>query len=172
MILKKVIKFFQQKKLSYNKYSGRAYHAPTFSYMFSDLTDFIWSDNVKDYNESIFTPHQNWLLENAFQTRQIDLLLNESRSGLKYDVVDSETGRYISMMSNRALNDIRFSIKKSCSLPARLHGLYMFGAVSQDVNSYMHDLKGNDVIVDTEKYFESKYFILKPRILGITKLEA
>ena len=100
------------------------------------------------------------------------MLLNESKHGLKYDVVDSKTGRYISTMSNRAFNDIKFSIKKSCKLPARLYGLYMFGAVSQDIDSYMHDLKSNDVNVDAEKYLRSKYFVLKPRILGITKLEA
>ena len=95
----------------------------------------------------LLTP--SWLLKNAFQTRKIDLLLN-GQTGFKYDVVDSKTGRYISTMSNRAFNDIRFSIKKSCKLPARLYGLYMFEQY-QDVDSICN-LKSNDINVDAEKY--------------------
>ena len=132
-------KTFSQKYISYNDYSGRAYHPATFHICSAiPLTSHIWKE--KDYNESVFARTKIGF-KNAFQTRKIDLLLNESKHGLKYDVVDSKTGRYIFMMSNRAFNDIRFSIKKSCKLPARLYGLYMFGAVSQDIDSYMHDLK-------------------------------
>ena len=166
------IEYFSQKKLSYNKYSGRAYFPETFSYMFSNISDFIWSDNLKDYQESVFKPNQDWLLKNAFQFRQVDLLLNESKTGLKYDVVDSKTGRYIAMMSKHAFADIKYSIKKSCNLPARLHGLYMFGAVSQDADSVMIDLNRNDINPDVQQHLRRRYFILKPCIFGITRLEA